>query len=298
MSSDPGLSGIPERQTFFGGAPYHAADTEPRVRCMVHQNITFIDAGTHRHTASLSRWSRSGAKLVFDLACVLCTLPISLPLFLLVGLVVRLTSHGPVLFRQTRMGRNGRAFIIYKFRTMPVHDSSADRPAVTTYGNQEFTSIGPFLRQYKLDELPQLFNVLRGDMSLVGPRPKMPQHQAVRLNCRPGITGRATIIFAQEELALSCVDGDGLDTYYHSVILPLKHQLDSEYMSKATLFSDLKLILGSVLRNWSDHELIALLSASGPHATANRSAQGKVEASAPSVLAAQKMAMTAQRQKD
>lgn len=299
MSSDPGLSGISERQTFLSGAQYHTAEIDARVRCIVHQNVTFIDAGSHRHSASLSRWSRSGAKLVFDLACVLCTLPVSLPLFLLVGLVVRLTSHGPVLFRQTRMGRNGKAFTIYKFRTMPVHDSSADRPAVTTYGNQEFTSVGPFLRQYKLDELPQLFNVLSGDMSLVGPRPKMPQHQAVRLNCRPGITGRATIIFAQEELALSCVGEEDLDSYYHSIILPLKHELDGEYMSKATLFSDLKLILGSVLRNWSDHELIALLSASGPHATGNRPAQGKVEASsAPSVLAAQKMAMTAQRQKD
>jgi lipopolysaccharide/colanic/teichoic acid biosynthesis glycosyltransferase len=299
VSSDPGYSGVPERQTFLSGAQYHDAETEPRVRCIVHQNVTFIDAGTHRPSAGVSRWSRSGAKLAFDLASVLCTLPLSLPLFLLVGLVVRLTSHGPVLFRQTRMGRNGKAFTIYKFRTMPVHDSSADRPAVTTYGNQEFTSVGPFLRRYKLDELPQLFNVLRGDMSLVGPRPKMPEHQAVRLNCRPGITGRATIIFAQEELALSCVDEQDLDKYYHSVILPLKHDLDSEYMSKATLFSDLRLILGSIMRNWSDHELVALLSASAPHSAWNRPGQGKAEASsAPSVLAAQKMAMTAQRQKD
>lgn len=299
MSSDPGFSGIPERKTFLSGPPYHATDTERRISCVVHQNVTFIDAASHRQSPRLSRWSRSGAKLAFDLVCVLCTLPVSLPLFFLIGLLVRLTSPGPVLFRQKRMGRNGRTFTIYKFRTMPVHDSAADRPAVTTYENQEFTAVGPFLRRYKLDELPQLLNVLRGEMSLVGPRPKMPQHQAVRLHCRPGITGRATIVFAQEELALSCIAEENLDAYYHSVVLPLKQELDNDYMSKATFFSDLKLIVGSVLRNWSDRELIALLSASLPHTAWNRPAQEKGEDfSAPSVLGAQRMSMTAQRQKD
>lgn len=300
MSSDPEFSGIPERQTFSAGArDEETSDSERRVRCIVHPNVTFIDAGTHRHAARLSRWSASSAKLVFDMACVLGTLPVTLPLFFLIGLVVRLTSRGPVLFRQVRMGRHGRTFTIYKFRTMPVPDRSVDRPCVTTYDNQEFTPVGPFLRRYKLDELPQLFNVLRGEMSLVGPRPKMPQHQSTYMNSRPGITGRATIVFAQEELALSCVSEEDLEWYYQEVILPLKQELDNDYMSKATFFSDFKLIVGSILRNWSDRELVALLSASLPHTVRNHPARDKVEVSStPSVLAAQKMSMTAQRQKD
>lgn len=274
------------------------------LRFAIHQNVTFIDAAVARQhvstgAARLSGWSRSVAKRVFDTASVICTLPIAVPIFLLIGVAVRFTSRGPVLFRQIRAGLHGRTFTIYKFRTMPVHDSAAHRPAVTTNGNQEFTSIGPFLRRYKLDELPQLFNVLRGDMSLVGPRPKMPEHQAVRLNCRPGLTGRATIVFAQEEVALSCVPVDDLDDYYHSVVLPMKHKLDSEYMAKATLYSDLKLILSSVLRNWSDDELIALLSSSALHAGWRHSIPAREESySAASVLATQKIVVTAQRQQD
>ncbi len=183
---------------------------------------------------------------------------------------------------------------------MPVHDCNDDRPAVTTFENQEFTPVGPFLRRYKLDELPQLFNILRGEMSLVGPRPKMPEHQPAHLLCRPGITWRATIVFAQEELALSCVPAEDLEAYYHSIVLPLKQRLDNEYMAKATFASDLKLIVGSVLRNWSNHELKELLSASSRHAQRSDLGPGRpLESfSAPSVLAAQRIAMTAQRQKD
>jgi lipopolysaccharide/colanic/teichoic acid biosynthesis glycosyltransferase len=276
------------------------AENNWQVRCTIHQNVTFIDAAPYRHSFGLSQWSGSLAKRIFDLVCVLCTLPLTVPMFLLTGLAVRLTSHGPVLFTQDRMGRHGRKFTIYKFRTMPVHNDCGGRPAVTTNDNQCFTPVGPFLRRYKLDELPQLFNILRGDMSLVGPRPKMPEHQAVNLNCRPGITGRATIVFAQEELALACIPDEELDVYYHSVVLPLKQKLDADYMARATFASDLKLIVGSVLRNWSDRELIELLSAASSHPVWDSSAQGRpVENfSAPSVLAAQKIAMTAQRQKD
>lgn len=197
------------------------------------------------------------------------------------------------------MGRNGREFTIYKFRTMPVHDKTSDRPSVTTNGNQEFTKVGPFLRRFKLDELPNLFNVLRGDMSLVGPRPKLSHHQPGCLLCRPGITGRATVVFAREEEALTRIPIEGLDAFYHSVILPLKQKLDDDYMASATFASDFKLLVISVLRSWNDHELRQLLPAAyhtGRHQTsANRMEENM---SAPSVLAAQKVAMTAQRQKD
>src|SRR6202012_2718484 len=100
------------------------------------------------------RWSRSGMKRFFDCACIVPVLPFLVPLFVLIGVAVRLTSSGPVLFRQKRMGRSGRAFIIVKFRTLE-HREQGSHNSVTTADNQRFTPVGPFLRRSKLDELPQ-----------------------------------------------------------------------------------------------------------------------------------------------
>lgn len=296
MNSDPGLSRIPD-SPYFAGSSVSLIDTSRQVRSNVQQNVTYIDVQS-RQSERISPWSRSAAKRIFDLACVTCSLPISLPILLGIGFAVRVTSRGPVLFRQKRMGRNGREFTIYKFRTMPVHDKTSDRPAVTTQGNQEFTSVGPLLRRFKLDELPNLFNVLRGDMSLVGPRPKLPQHQSGCLVCRPGITGRATVVFAREEEALTRIPVENLEGFYHSVILPLKQRLDNEYMASATFVSDFKLLVSSVLRQWSDEELKRLLPAAAQGSRYHASRSMDEDMSAPSVLAAQKIAMTAQRQKD
>jgi len=197
----------------------------------------------------LSFWSQSAAKRLFDCVCVLAALPVLVPLLLAVAAAVRATSSGPVFFLQKRLGRRGRSFTILKFRTM-VHDPDAAYHAVTTADNQPFTSIGPFLRRWKLDELPQVFNVLLGHMSLVGPRPKLPEHVICDLHCRPGITGAATIAFAREETTLDRVPQHRLEAYYRAVVLPAKRQLDAEYMARATFFSDLKLILNSVFRRW------------------------------------------------
>jgi lipopolysaccharide/colanic/teichoic acid biosynthesis glycosyltransferase len=197
------------------------------------------------------RWSQSGRKRLFDFLCVLLALPLLVPIFLVIALAVRLTSSGPVLFLQKRVGRHGQTFTILKFRTM-LHSEDGAHHAVTTTENQRFTPVGPFLRRYKLDELPQLLNVLIGDMSLVGARPKLPEHQIVDLRYRPGITGAATFAFAREEKALARVPKHSLDTYYHTVILPTKSRLDDEYMARATFRSDLKLIINSVLRRWDD----------------------------------------------
>lgn len=197
----------------------------------------------------LSPWSRSLAKRLFDCFCVLLALPLLLPMLLGIAIAVRLTSSGPVLFLQKRVGCHGRAFTILKFRTM-LHDVDMHHHAVTTADNQPFTSIGPFLRRWKFDELPQIFNVLLGHMSLVGPRPKMPEHVKVDLCCRPGITGAATIAFAREETILERVPKHSLDAYYHKVILPTKRKMDAEYMARATFLSDLRLIVNSVLRRW------------------------------------------------
>lgn len=196
-------------------------------------------------------WSQSGTKRLFDFLCVLLALPLLVPIYLVIALAVRLTSSGPVLFLQERVGRHGKLFTILKFRTM-VHSEDAAHHAVTTTENQRFTPVGPFLRRYKLDELPQLLNVLIGDMSLVGARPKMPEHQIVDLLYRPGITGAATFAFAREEKVLARVPKHYLDTYYHTVILPAKSRLDEDYMARATFRTDLALIVNSVLRRWDD----------------------------------------------
>jgi hypothetical protein len=118
---------------------------------------------------------------------------------------------------------------------------------------------GRFLRQWKLDELPQLLNVLWGDMSLVGPRPKMPEHMLHEIPCRPGITGAATIAFAREAAVLSRVPEEHLESYYHAVVLPAKRHLDAEYMARATFFSDFKLLFDSVLRRWDIDAMKSLL---------------------------------------
>ncbi len=207
----------------------------------------------------LSPWSRSNAKRAFDCICVVALSPFLVPVLLAVGLAVRLTSRGPVFFLQKRTGRHGKQFTILKFRTMICDGDTAHHP-VTTSGNQLFTSVGPFLRRWKLDELPQLVNVLTGDMSLVGPRPKLPQHEISPLFCRAGITGAATIAFACEEAILDRVPKNHLQSFYHSAVLPAKHQIDAEYMATATFFSDLKLIVASVLRRWDASVMERLLT--------------------------------------
>lgn len=206
-----------------------------------------------------SPWSQSRAKRFFDCACVLLVMPLLLPLLLVIAMAVRLTSRGPALFKQKRVGRHGMAFTILKFRSM-IHSTDKAHHAISTVSNQQFTLIGPLLRRWKLDELPQLLNVLWGDMSLVGPRPKMPEHMIGDLPCRPGITGGATIVFAHEEAILERVPKHQLDTCYQTIILPAKHQLDSEYMARATFFSDLKLIINSVLRRWDTSAVNHLLN--------------------------------------
>ena len=228
----------------------------------IHSSLSKCNSTSH-----LSTWTKSPLKRVFDSACVLCALPLALPILLATAVAVRLTSRGPVLFRQQRVGRHHRAFTIYKFRTMPVPGNKGARPALTTADNQAFTPVGPFLRRWKLDELPQILNVLLGNMSLVGPRPKLPQLHAGHLTCRPGITGRATVVFAREEAALSAIPATHVGHYYRDVVAPLKQQLDDDYMAEATFASDLDLILRSIVRRFDDGEIYALLPSLAPTET-------------------------------
>lgn len=223
----------------------------------------------------MSAWSRSRAKRLFDFICVSAALPILIPALLLVALVVGLTSGGPVLFRQRRVGCGGRPFTVVKFRTLDGQPGDGS-------GRQQFTAIGRTLRIWKIDELPQLLNVLAGDMSLVGPRPKMREYELGNPTCRPGITGAATIVFArEEELLEQMVRLRSADTY-RAVIMPAKHRLDSEYMARATFLSDLRLLLGTVLRRWDRDKLQTVIRAAGlnPSEAAKRENRERREISA------------------
>ena len=185
----------------------------------------------------------SPGKRMFDCAVAALALVILSPLMLLAAVAVKLSSRGPILFRQTRMGRYGQTFEILKFRSMQVSDRG---PAVTRMGDARLTPIGNFLRSTKLDELPQLVNVLRGDMSLVGPRPKLPHHQTYTLRVRPGVTGAASLAFRDEERFLHQVPEHALDACQINLLMPLKRELDDKYLAQATFLSDLRLLWRTV----------------------------------------------------
>lgn len=203
----------------------------------------------HPHSSPLSPWSGSRAKRCFDIALVLAASPVVAPLCLLIAIVLRISSPGPVFFLQRRVGRHGKPFSIVKFRTM-LHPGPAARGSITTIDDDQITTVGRVLRTWKLDELPQLFNVLRGDMSLVGPRPRVPDQPLGSIAGRPGITGAASLAFAREEVLLAGIPKRQLVTYYALRVLPLKQRLDQAYMARATFFSDLRLVLLTVFKVW------------------------------------------------
>jgi lipopolysaccharide/colanic/teichoic acid biosynthesis glycosyltransferase len=190
-------------------------------------------------------------KRAFDVAVAAAGLVVISPLLLAASIAVKASSPGPVIYRGARVGRNGAVFHIYKLRTMRV---GADRqgPALTSAGDARVTRVGRFLRLTKFDETPQLVNVLRGEMSLVGPRPEHPdfvQHyspeQRQVLAVRPGITGPTALAFMHEEEMLT--GGDPVATYVSS-IMPRKLAMDLEYVRTATFAGDLRLLAATAAR--------------------------------------------------
>ena len=175
------------------------------------------------------------AKRIFDLVFAIPGLLILMPVFVVVAVWIKMDSSGPVFFRQQRVGKSGQLFSIYKFRTMVVNAESMGAK-VTVGDDPRITQSGNFLRKYKLDELPQLFNVLTGDMSLVGPRPEVPEYVeywpiSVRdlvLSVPPGITDFASIEFRNENELLEDVS-DPVDTYVRD-ILPIKLRYYERYV--------------------------------------------------------------------
>jgi len=174
------------------------------------------------------------------------------PLLLIIALSVAITSGEPIFFRQWRLGQNGREFQMHKFRTMrPATDIGL---GVTQKGDPRITSVGQWLRRWKLDELPQLYNVLRGEMSLVGPRPDLESvwlraSDADRrvLQLKPGLTGAASVAFQDEESLLATVPTEGLTSFYMERLLPQKAKLESEYAAQATFRSDCRILLQTLL---------------------------------------------------
>lgn len=190
-------------------------------------------------------------KRLFDLVLALSSLiPLS-PLLLVISLLIKLDSPGPVFYRAERVGQGGERFRMLKFRTMVLH---ADRlgSALTRRRDPRVTRVGRILRQWKADEIPQLLNVLRGEMSIVGPRPEAPcyvEHytpeQRRVLGVKPGITGSTQIRFRHEETLLqNCSD---LEEEYIREIMPRKLALDLEYIDNWSLLLDLKLLLNTLL---------------------------------------------------
>lgn len=184
---------------------------------------------------------------LLDMLIALAMLVALSPVLLLVALVVKCSSRGPLFYRQKRVGRDGRLFDICKFRTMSV---GADRqgPSVTSADDSRITPLGRLLRSSKLDELPQLFNVVRGDMALVGPRPQVPRFvecfdpslRAIVLHVRPGITGPTALQFRYEEQMLA--DKDDRESYYIEQILPVKLEMDAEYVQTRSLRRDMSIL--------------------------------------------------------
>jgi lipopolysaccharide/colanic/teichoic acid biosynthesis glycosyltransferase len=188
-------------------------------------------------------------KRLFDIAVACAGLAILGPLFILIAILIKLSSPGPIFYRGARVGKNGQVFHIFKFRSM-VTNAPATGPAITARDDPRVTRIGRFLRKTKLDEIPQLVNVLRGEMSIVGPRPEDPRYVALYtprqkhvLSVRPGITSPASIQYRNEEAILS---RGSLDEMYINTVMPEKLELDLAYIENISLWADLKIILMTI----------------------------------------------------
>lgn len=190
------------------------------------------------------------SKRLFDLLVASIGLLVTAPVIAVIALALLASPDGPVLFRQQRVGRDGAPFTILKFRTM-----RAPRPGASTITigqDDRITRLGSILRQTKLDELPQLWNVLRGDMSLVGPRPEVSEYYmlydpALReriARVRPGITDRASIVY-RNEAELLAEQADPQD-YYRNIILPHKQAIAAEYADSHSLRGDIAIIIDTI----------------------------------------------------
>ena len=191
-------------------------------------------------------------KRLFDFTFAIFGLTILSPVLIILSLII-ITSPGTVLYSQKRVGRQGRLFTLYKFRTMVHNADTMPGGSITVENDDRITAIGKLLRRWKLDELPTLWNVLKGDMSFVGPRPDVPGYadklvgdDRRLLDLRPGITGPATLKYANEEKLLGGVDNP--KKYNDEVVFPDKIQINLEYVDNWSFWMDIKIIFKTVFR--------------------------------------------------
>ena len=197
-------------------------------------------------------------KFLFDRISSLFGLLVLSPVLLVVAALIKIRMPGgPVIFKQQRVGRNGKLFTMYKFRSMTVNHSGS---SVSVAGESRITPLGAKLRKYKLDELPELWNVLKGDMSLVGPRPDVPGYadrlqgeERLVLKLRPGITGPASLKYANEEEILAQVADPR--RYNDEVIFPDKVRINLDYYYNRTFCGDIRLIFQTIFRSYELAEI-------------------------------------------
>ena len=189
-------------------------------------------------------------KRLFDITASFFGILILSPLFIFISLWVGLSSKGGIFYTQTRVGKNNKDFKLYKFRSMRVN---SDKQGLLTVGSKDsrITKAGYFIRKYKIDELPQLFNVLKGDMSFVGPRPEVRRYvdlyseeQMKVLSVRPGITDPASIKYRNENDILSSASNP--EEYYIQHIMPDKLKINIDYINKRTFVKDIKIIFQTI----------------------------------------------------
>lgn len=200
-------------------------------------------------------------KHLFDKIASLLGLIIATPIFMVVALLIKIKMpDGPIIFRQKRVGRNGELFTIFKFRTMSVHHNQS---SISIAGEKRITQLGKILRHYKIDELPELWNILIGDMSFVGPRPDVPGYADCLqgddrriLQLRPGITGPASLKYRNEEYLLA--QQVNPQAYNDNVIFPDKVRLNLYYLDHYNFWDDIRMIVATVLgkRIHYAHEII------------------------------------------
>lgn len=191
-------------------------------------------------------------KRIFDITMSIGSLLILFPIFVFISIIIFLDNKGPVFFKQKRIGLHGQIFILYKFRSMSVVEAAND--GLFEPGNtSRVTTIGKILRKTKLDELPQLYNVLIGDMSLVGPRPEVekwvtiyPAQWKKVLSVKPGITDNASILFKNEESILAASDDP--ESTYKNIILPKKLELYEKYVKNHSFYGDLTIIFKTFIQ--------------------------------------------------
>jgi lipopolysaccharide/colanic/teichoic acid biosynthesis glycosyltransferase len=191
-------------------------------------------------------------KRIFDLVCSTLGLIVLSPVFIFISIRIKSGSDGPIFFKQIRVGEKSKEFEILKFRTMVVDAEKLGRQ-ITVGNDSRITKIGAFLRKYKLDELPQLINVFKGDMSLVGPRPEVPRYvklyneeQRKVLEVKPGITDLASIRYRDENELLG--EAENPDEFYINTIMPDKLALNLEYISRNNIFLDIYIILKTIIK--------------------------------------------------